>query len=210
MITRASRRHPATATPRGQYGIILLIAMIASVLLTIAGVTLVRAMSGGVTIGGNLAAQQQGTTAASAALENAVATLFASGSIDTRSDDAAHHYFATRQAGEDSRGIPAMLQAVRTYPPESPVLDAGDGYSARYVIERLCLSPGDATVLHCTLSPLSAAAASGAPPVGEPPREPYFRVTIRLDGPAALTAFVQSTLSGTHRNPRLSWYVLDE
>ena len=184
--------------------------MVASVMLAMAGVALVRAMSAGVTIGGNLAAQQQGTTAASVALEDAVATLFARGAIDTRSDDPAHHYFAARQTGEDRRGIPAALQSVRNYPAEFPVLDAGDGLSARYVIERLCLSQGDATLLHCTLSPPSAAAASGAPPAGEPPREPYFRVTIRLDGPSALAAFVQSTLSAAHRNPRLSWYVLDE
>jgi hypothetical protein len=39
---------------------------------------------------------------------------------------------------------------------------------------------------------------------------PYYRITVRVDGPAAAATFVQSIVSGMHANPRLSWRVLDE
>jgi hypothetical protein len=148
--------------------------------------------------------------AASAAVERAVATLFEAGGTDTSIDDATRNYFAARQAGEDRRGVPSALQSLANYPAKSAVIDAGDDYTARHVIERLCLVPGDATVANCTLSPPSIEAASGTPPPGEPPRTPYYRVTIRVDGPAAATTFVQAMLSPAHPNRRLSWRVLDE
>ncbi|HEX6138491.1 MAG TPA: hypothetical protein VF059_12605 [Casimicrobiaceae bacterium] len=194
---------------RRQRGIVLLIAMVAAVALAFAGAALVRAVSAGVAIGGNLAVRQQAVLAASAALEQAVATLFDAGAVETTADDVARNYFATRQGGEDRRGVPAALQALAGYPPEAAVIDAGDGYAARHVIERLCLLPGDASIVHCTLTPPSVAAAAGAVPAGEPPRIPCFRVTVRVDGPAGAASFVQGMLSATP-NHRLSWRVLDE
>ena len=191
-------------------GIILLIVMIAVVALTLSGAALVRVVAAGTAIGGNLAARQQGTLAASVAIEHAVAALLTPGAIETTADDAAHNYFAARQAGEDRRGIPAVLRTLADYPAGWTVLDAGDGHAARHVVERLCLLPGAADAANCTLSPPSVEAASGAPPPGEPPREPRFRVTVRVDGAGGATTFVQAVLAAALPNPRLSWRVLDE
>ena len=190
-------------------GIMLLIAMVTAVALAFAGMSLVRAVATGVAIGGNVDARRQAMLAASAALEHDVAALFATG-IVTAGDDLPRNYFASRQAGEDARGVPSALQSIAGYPTALPVLDAGDGYAARHVIERLCVAPGEASVAVCTLSPPSIAAASGTPPPGDPPRRPYYRITVRIDGPAGAATFVQSIVSDTHANPRLSWRVLDE
>lgn len=195
---------------RAQHGVILLIAMVTAIALAFVGMSLVRAVATGVAISGNLDARQHATLAASAALERDVATLFGDAAIATASDDATHNYFASRRAGEDARGVPSVLQSVAGYPTTLPVLDAGDGHAARHVIERLCRAPGEASLANCTLSPPSVAAASGTPPPGEPPRKAYYRITIRVDGPAAAATFVQSIVSDTHANPRLSWRVLDE
>lgn len=209
----AQRRRPRTwgdHSRRRQLGVILLVAMVSAVALAFAGMSLVRAVSTAVAIGGNLDARQRATLAASAAFEEDVAALFGSSPLDTTGDDLAHHYFASRQPGEDARGVPGVLQSAAAYPAALAVLDAGDGYAVRHVIERLCLLPGDAFPATCTLSPPSVAAAAGTPPADEPPRLPYYRITVRVDGPAASASFVQGTVSGAHANPRLSWRTLDE
>jgi type IV pilus assembly protein PilX len=201
----------SSVAKRSQRGVILLVAMVTAIALAFVGMSLVRAVATGVAINSNLDARQYATLAASAALESDVAALFADAAIATVSDDAAHNYFASRLAGEDARGVPSVLQSVAGYPTTLAVLDTGDGYAARHVIERLCRIPGEASLANCALSPPSvAAAASGTPPPGEPPRKPYYRITIRVDGPASTATFVQSIVSDTHANPRLSWRVLDE
>lgn len=195
---------------RNERGLILLVAVVAAIALACAGVALVRAVATGVAVGANLAARQHATLAASAALEHAVETLFEAGAVDTTLDDVARNYFASRQPGEDRRGVPRGLQTIADYPAGAPVIDAGSGYRARHIVERLCLAPGATSVANCTLSPPSVEAASGAPPPGEPPRLPYYRVTIRVDGAAGAATFIQAMLSAAYSNPRRSWRVLDE
>jgi hypothetical protein len=106
--------------------------------------------------------------------------------------------------------VPAVLQSLASYPAAFASLDAGDGYVVRHVIERSCVAPGDASVANCTLSPPSVEAATGAPPPGEPPRAPFYRVTMRVDGPAAAATFVQVMLSPARPGYRLAWRSLDE
>jgi type IV pilus assembly protein PilX len=193
-----------------QRGIVLLVAMLVAVALALAGMGLVRAVATDASIGANVAARQRATLAASTAVEQAIVTLFGAGGVDVLRDDATRNYFAARQPGEDARGVPAMLQSVASYPRAYAVLDAGDGYVVRHVIERSCVAAGDVSVANCTLSPPSVEAAAGAPPSGEPPRTPYYRVTMRVDGPAAAATFVQAMLSPAQPGYRLAWRSLDE
>jgi type IV pilus assembly protein PilX len=195
---------------RHSRGIILLVSMVAVVALAFAGMALVRATATTAAIADNVNARQQAIFAASAALEHDVVALFEAAGIDTTHDDASHNYFASRQAGEDRRGVPALLLSAAAYPAAAGIVDAGDGFVVRHVIERLCLLPGAATVENCTLSPPSVEAASGAPPAGEPVRQPTYRVTLRVEGPRGAATFVQAMLSAAHDNPRLTWQVLDE
>ena len=202
-------RHASQGARRVR-GIILLVAVIAVVALAFAGMALVRAVATGVAISANVSARQQAMFAASAALEHDVVALFEEAAIDTTNDDPARNYFASRQAGEDRRGVPAVLLSTDTYPAAASIVDAGDGFAVRHAIERLCLLPGEATRDNCTLSPQSVEAASGTPPAGEPPRRPAYRITMRVDGPNGVATFVQAMLSAAHANPRLSWQLLDE
>jgi type IV pilus assembly protein PilX len=195
---------------RHSRGIILLVSMVAVVALAFAGMALVRAAATTAAIADNVNARQQAIFAASAALEHDVVALFEGAGIDTTRDDASRNYFASRQSGEDRRGVPAMLLSAAAYPVAAGIVDAGDGFVVRHVIERLCLLPGAATVENCTLSPPSVEAASGAPPAGEPVRQPAYRVTLRVEGPRGAATFVQAMLSAAHDNPRLTWQVLDE
>lgn len=197
--------------PRAQRGVVLFVAMIAILALTLAALALDRAVATDATIAANGDARTHATLLASDAIERAVADLFETGAIvDRFTDDVPHNYFASRQAGEDARGVPRALQALATYPTDAAIVDAGDRHQLRYVIERLCLRSGAPAADNCTLTPPSAAAARGTPPPGEPPRTPIYRVTVRVDGPAGTTAFVQAILGESPTHHRLSWRALDE
>ena len=194
-----------------QRGVVLFVAMIAIVALALAGIALDRAVTTDATIGANIAARTHITLLAADAVEHAVAALFETGSITDRgADDLAHNYFASRQAGEDGRGIPRTLQGIGAYPADAAVIDAADRHQLRYVIERLCLNAGAAAAENCTLSPPTVAAATGTPGASEPPRTPGYRVTVRVDGPAGAAVFVQTMLGEAPTHRRLSWRVLDE
>ena len=72
---------------RAQRGLVLLVAVVASVALALVAVSLVRAVSTGVAIRGNIDAREQAAFAASAAIEQDVAALFESGLVDPVNDE---------------------------------------------------------------------------------------------------------------------------
>ena len=193
-----------------QRGVVLLVAAVVTLALAAVGMGMLRAVTTGGAASVNLASQQAATLAASMALERAVATLFEAGAVDPAVDDVARNYFAAHTGGDDARGVPHALQSLADYPEAAQVIDAGNGYRVRHLIERSCVAPGVAAIAICTLSPPSVDAALGMPPPGEPPRMPYYRVTIRVDGAAGATTFVQATLCAANANPRCTWRVLDE
>jgi type IV pilus assembly protein PilX len=192
-------------------GVVLFVALIATLALMLGGMALVRAVATDTAIGGNIATRQQATVAASVAIEHDVAALFENGAIaDATHDDPVNNYFAARQAGEDARGVPRALQSVSDYPEGAATIAVGTGFTLRHLVERLCVTEGPASIENCTLSAPSTAAASGTPPAAEPTRAPYYRVTVRIDGPAGAATFVQAMLGEAANRHRLSWRVLDE
>lgn len=193
-----------------QRGVVLVIALLTSIALAGAALALVRASSTTATVGGNVHARRAAALAASAGVERAVVDLLRDHRIDPRVDDLAHNYFASRQPGDDARGVPRALQATSDYPAEAGTIDVDGGYRVRHVIERWCALPGDATRDNCVLSPPSVDATQGMPPPGEPPRVPSYRVSVRVDGPSGGALHAQAILSVSHANPRVSLRVLDE
>jgi len=189
---------------------ILFVALLCVLLLSMAAIALARTIATDVAIGGNLALRHQAALATTEGVERAAAALFETGAVaDANSDDASRNYFASRQPGENARGVPRTLQALDAYPEDAVVVDTGDRFSLRYIVERLCAAPGGPSQDNCALTPQSVEAASGAPPPGEPARTPYYRVSIRVDGPAGATVFAQGLL-GAASPHRLAWQVLDE
>ena len=189
----------------------LFIAMITTIAMAFAAMSLLRGSFVTTAIGGNLAARQNATLAAFAAIERDVAALYGSAAItDPDVDDPGGNYYASRQAGEDARGVPRVLQRIADYPAEAGLLAAEGGLAIRHVVERLCVAPGPASGENCTLSPPSVAAALGSPDPAEPPRTPCYRVTVRVDGPGGATGFAQAMLGAEPAGHRLSWRVLDE
>jgi type IV pilus assembly protein PilX len=195
------------ATRMREAGVVLVVALIAMVAMAFSGLALVRVVDTTAAIAGNMAFRHSAAEAPDAAIEEAVAALFEQRLIATTdADDRGHSYFASRGVGEDARGVPAALAQIANYPGEARILDAGGGNTVRYVIERMCVAPGPATRDNCTLIPSTDAPLTvGGGNVVEPPRVPLFRQTVRVDGPAGTTLFVQAWLADVAGRRRLSW-----
>jgi type IV pilus assembly protein PilX len=199
-----------TAAPRQQQGVVLFIALIAMVVLSLAGVALIRAVDTTGSVAGNIAFREASIPAVNLAIERAVDALYVSKLINQEQDDVAHRYFAKLQAGEKPNGLPAVLSgtystmtgaypfgAPETFPAGGPTGNA----EVRTVIERVCdpaapipAPPGALTfpqkLQYCDqLAPKLSVAKTSMKLTGPTlPPFPLFRVTVRVDLPGTNTA----------------------
>lgn len=188
--------------PRRERGIVLIIALIVMVAMSLAGLALIRSVDTTTTIIGNLGLRQASIPPGNVAVEAAAAALFnnaAPGGIRTianlDNDFSAENYFASRQAGEDARGIPVVLQSISNFTlPKS--IDDQAGNQVRYVIERLCDQLGAPDKQHCELMPPknSYGTTVNDPPLVTGALIPIYRLTVRIDGPKNTTSFLQAML----------------
>jgi hypothetical protein len=203
----SARPAPAAQTR----GIAVLIALITTFAMALSAVALTRSTFVTIAVGGNLALRQNAVFASFDAIERAVAAVYVGGTVaDLDRDDPDHNYFSTFAADDDVRGVPRALQEVAAYPSAAETLDGGEGIDVRYVVERLCSAPGPPVIETCALSPPSVAAAAGVPAPGEPVATPYYRVTVRADGPGGTRVLTQAMLGAHTPGHRQSWRVLDE
>ena len=120
---------------------------------------------------------------------------------DKTADDTGNAYYATLQAGESTgtvpagipRGIPAILH--KKSGKAKQFKDSAEN-EVRYVIERTCNAAGAATVTNCDMLPPKQGLGTTIhdPTAPELPRYPFYRVTIRVDGPQNTVSFVQAML----------------
>jgi type IV pilus assembly protein PilX len=197
-----------TTSPRRQHGVVLFIALIVMVAMSLAAIALIRSVDTTNAIVGNLAFRMASILPANASIEQAAAALFPDadaaglGAIpDKTADLPAQNYYARRLPGEDARGVPVLLQKSSTASLLPKQFDANETTTAAinthvtYLIERMCLAVGAPTTGNCDL----------VPPKGNPgdtlgdanfggTSVPFYRVTVRVDGPQNTASFVQAML----------------
>jgi Tfp pilus assembly protein PilX len=202
----AANLHPLSSR-RAQSGVVLFIALIVMVALSIAGIALIRSVDTGLSITANLGFRQASIPPSTWAVENAIAAMFEKKTIaDLEKKNLNENYYAYRfeiingAKPEDKYGVPYDLQGVGTTPPNYPstfqkTTDAA-GNTVRYVIERMCLAEGPATAANCDMSPPKKSEATTAMELEKPntPRVPFYRLTVRVDGPNNTTTFAQAML----------------
>ena len=202
----APNRHPLPAR-RAQSGVVLFIALIVMVAMSIAGIALIRSVDTGMSVTANLGFRQASIPPTTWAVENAIAAMFEKKTIaDLEKKNLNENYYAYRyelkNGGkvEDKQGVPYDLQGIGTAPPNYPgtfqkTTDAA-GNTIRYVIERMCLDEGPATAANCDMSPPKKSEATTAMELIKPEliRVPFYRLTVRVDGPNNTTTFAQAML----------------
>jgi len=211
----------------GERGISLIVVLLALVIISFAALALLRSSDTSTIIAGNLAFQKAALQSGDAGVEEAIAFLVPLAADDTLfEDDAANGYFATTTdacdvTGQRTPDDPAddvhwdltdpdpgagcNLDAA----PElvGPVPGVPEGYTVRYVINRVCNAEGDPNSLLAadgatpmTCSRLGAGASDGStrggPSYGNLPltgeSQQFYRITTRIDGPRNTVRFVQA------------------
>jgi Tfp pilus assembly protein PilX len=194
--------------PARQRGIVVFVALIAVVLLSLAAVGLMRTVQTGTIVVGNLAFRQAAQAMAAAAVEKAVYDMkLPTKTIgDLTNHDVGHNYYASVQPGQNALGIPAALQGdiTASYPGAfQTITDSESGNVARWIIERMC--DDDALGKEATnqqkdcemIRPKQSTAKETNLRKGIAlPRIPYYRMTVRVDGPPGTNsvAFSQAML----------------
>jgi type IV pilus assembly protein PilX len=189
---------------------VLFVSLIVMVAMSLAAIALIRSVDTTNAIVGNLAFRLASILPANASIEQAASALFSDADIgdivhipDKTIDVPAQNYFACRRglascsgSAEDARGVPAELQKKSTALALTKRFDALDTDThVTYLIERMCLATGPATTGNCDL----------VPPKGNPGDTlgdanfgggsvPFYRVTVRVDGPKNTASFVQAML----------------
>lgn len=201
---------PHRAAPRArERGIVVFVALIAVVLMSLAAVGLMRTVHTNTIVVGNLAFRQAAMAMASSAVEKAIYDMYPPSATipDLRDSFPARNYFASRQPGENAQGIPAALQGANpppAYPAGAQVItdpnDPTGQTQARYIIERMCLPTipptTEALARYCEMiPPKQSAGTTGNIPIGiNVPDVPYYRMTVRVDGPNNSVSFSQAML----------------
>ena len=202
-----------TSMLRRQHGVVLFIALIVMVAMSLAAIALIRSVDTTNILIGNLAFRQSSILPANIAVEQAAAALFPEAAptgvpaiADTTADLPAENYFASWQNSDDARGVPTLLQTRTNAAALTKTLDAQDNSNAnvaaanrtvvRYMIERMCLAAGPAQPANCDMMPpkqnpgttVHDESAATLNPI------PFYRVTIRVDGPQNTASFLQAML----------------
>jgi Tfp pilus assembly protein PilX len=205
-----------TSTLRRQHGVVLFIALIVMVAMSLAAIALIRSVDTTNILIGNLAFRQSSILPANMAVEQAAAALFPEAAptgvpaiADTTQNLPAENYFATWQGTDDARGVPSILQTRNNAAALAKTLDALDNNNANvalpnrttvsYVIERMCTAGGNglkASPQFCDMMPpkqnpgttVHDESTATLNPI------PFYRVTIRVDGPQNTTSFLQAML----------------
>jgi type IV pilus assembly protein PilX len=209
---RAQPPRLVCAPPRRQRGVVLFIALIVMVVMTLGALALVRSVDTANLVIGNLAFRQASVNPANYAIEAASASLFTDANnggamvADVRANDANTNYYSTYDpaAGWDNKfGIPQPLQTKKNAQKLKVQLTDQANNTITYVIERMC-NP-NAPKITADFSP-SLTWCDMLPPKQSPgttvndpalfpfPNLPFYRVTVRVDGPNNTTSFVQATL----------------
>jgi Tfp pilus assembly protein PilX len=197
-----------------QDGIVLIIALVVMVAMSLAALGLVRSVDTTTAVVGNLALRQAAVLPANLAIEAASAALFKDASpsgaadiVDKTAHLPAQNYFASLQSGADPRGVPALLQTSAAADALARALyansdwnhtpsNADEQFKVRYVIERMCRAPGPATSSNCEMMPPKQSPGTTVGDAAQPvlAQIPFYRVTVRVDGPRNTTTFLQAML----------------
>ena len=172
---------------------VLFVALIVLIIMTLAGLALLRQMGAGTSIAGNIAFKENATSVADRGTEFANSWLIANYAI-TATDSIANGYLSSWGASVDPTSFDWAGQA-RTLTDDQ----AQTGNTTRFIIQRLCETPNMSAldsrpeVLGFpVLNSGDSRAGAGYPGVlPGATTKPFFRITTRVDGPRNTISYTQ-------------------
>jgi hypothetical protein len=178
----------------------MFVALIVMVAMALAALALIRSVDTTTSVVGNLGFRQASLLPANAAVEEVVSALFEKKLIDLTKNNAAQNYFAAKQPNEDGRGIPLQLQKKSNFT-LTRILAADGDNEVRYVVERMCQGEGPVAPagtewypLNCDMLKPKVGGTRTADEAFTANPYPFYRLTVRVDGPRNTASFVQVML----------------
>lgn len=187
--------------PPAQQGVVLFVALIVLIIMTLAGLALLRQMGVGTSIAGNVAFKESATSVADRGTEFArgwIAANTGTSAFDSFSDGYYSSWTGPWGTAVDPTGFTWTDANSRLLTDD----DAQTGNSARVIIQRLCAVPNLPSN-----DPGQNCSSSSAPNQGQsqggasygtsaPPLQaaPYFRVTSRVTGVRGTVSYTQVIL----------------
>jgi len=199
-------RQGAPRLPRRESGVVLLIALIALVAMTLAGIGMMRALDTGTLVAGNIGFRQSAVATGDSGIEAARKWLIDNSKL-LENDDTTKGYYATRQDKVDFTGNKggdpvdwggtnptALVKAFHAGDVD------GSGNDVYYVINRLCSAPGSVNGLNqnCATSAqgISVGSTQDAPDYSnyalKEASSIYYRITARVNGAKNTVSYVQA------------------
>jgi type IV pilus assembly protein PilX len=217
-----NRRTALRASPsRQQRGVVLILALIMVVAMTLAGIVLYRQIGTGLIIARNLSFKRTAAIAADRGIESARTWLISQSAATLEQGNAASGYFpawcnttldGTNVPDANNDGQPddcGNTPAPSEFDPLTynwgnslqATANDGAGNEVRYVIHRLCETPGpmNAAGQQCvTIGSSTAGGSQTSATYGNQAlsntSQPYFRITSRVLGPTNTVVFTQSIM----------------
>lgn len=182
---------------RRERGVVMFVALVVLIVMTLAGLAMLRQMGGGVSIAGNLAFKQSATAVADAGIEQA--RVFVTTNAAPDFDAPTLGYYSSWGSGAvdpQSADWATWWDAVSS---ARDIVDAQTGNTVRYVMHRLCQTPGiasDDDTQRCSdAADSNSGGSKGGTSYGgtapKPKAQPYFRVTARVTGPRNTVSYTQ-------------------
>ncbi len=193
---------------RRQSGVVMLVALVVLVVMTLAGIAMMRSMDSSTMIAGNMAFKQAATHSADVGMESAIAWLEESNALNkldeaitTRGYSPATGSNADYPAGEVfwKKLQPAGVCHLNKFG-QGCVTEAdanANGNRISYMIQRLCQTAGDRNSARC-MAVAGTVSSSGQNEGSNEERIEggfalvYYRITVRVEGPRNSVSYVQS------------------
>lgn len=179
-----------------QRGVVLFVALIVLVIMSLAGLAMMRQIGGGLSIAGNIAFKQGATTLADLGTEQGITTVVnLATTLATDNDNTAVGYWSSATAEVDPTSAawkPLWDSAGTVVAPAS----AGSA-DISYVLQRLCSlrnTADGAALQQCAGSAQSGGSKSTGGNGGLTTNaivSPYYRVTTRVKGPRNTVSYTQ-------------------
>ena len=177
------------AGARQQRGVVMWVALGVLIIMTLAGLAMLRQMGGGLSIAGNLAFKQSATAVADLGTEAGRAWITTPGRNLTNTQAGAG-YFSSWGNSVD----PASVAFV-DWTAIAGVTEAATGNTVKYVIHRLCELPevdANGPLQHCSAEGGSSTNHGVEPGGGFASiAQPYFRITTQVTGPRNTVSYIQ-------------------
>ena len=182
----------------------MFVALVVLIVMTLAGLAMLRQMSSGVSIAGNIAFKQGATAVADAGIE--AGRAFMTGNALPDLDAAANGYYATWNTPLPLGGTPDIDPASAAWAPMwNAVPDAlvASSGNVRFIVQRLCsiTGPSFGGAQQCSDAiPKSGGGGSkgggsyGTTPIALMPA-PFYRVTARVIGPRNTVSYTQVVMN---------------